>query len=200
MFIQLTPAQIKAMMRAIKNKTGYQLRLTKKQVASASETEFEIFNDDGSPSSLKPFPIQLLKRQTQLLAKAKEQNKPVVISFSASQMSRKSGGIFPLLMAAIPGLLGAAKPIANGFVDGFRNLGKLLGIKGASLETFASDVFPNQTGQSLKIFGEGFVSDDKSTGSSLSIQGQALPQEAVSVSELKKKRNSRKPKPSEITY
>ena len=177
MHVVMNKAQLKRYHSAIKEKKGFELALTKKQIQEASTADI--------PGSV---PIALNKMQAKAFERARAGQKPLKLSFSQTQMSRKSGGfipLVPLLLSALPGLLGAAPQILEGVKSGYENVAKLAGVPtGSGL---------NIHGEGLQIHGSGIDSDNLKKlekfveGSSLRIFGDS-------------KKNDRKPKPHEIMY
>lgn len=143
MFVNLTQVQRRRLAKAIEKREPYTLKLTKKQVSTISDEP-----EDGKVE------LKLNKLQAKQCLKARASGTPFVVSYSKSQIMR--GGfipLIPLLLSALPGLLGAAPQILDGVKSGYENVGKLVGIKAGSSLNLQGDAL-DLHGQSLKIFGE----------------------------------------------
>jgi len=145
--VDLSAAQVKRMQAAHKKQTELTLGLTAKQVST-----------DGVVV------LHLNKRQAAQYNKARAAGKGVRLTWSRSAVAKagKQGGFINLLLAALPGLLSAAPDIGTAFIDGFKNVGKLLGIPGSGLVNLGQGVFVDKednvdSGAGLKNFGEGLV-------------------------------------------
>src|SRR5690606_37374563 len=100
-FFKLTKAQTKAVTDAYRVKTAVTLNFTKAQLQSSGAAAFE-----GA------VPVPLNVHQFKRYQSAKNLGQKLSITIAATSM--RIGGFLPLLLAAIPGLLGAAPGIAKG--------------------------------------------------------------------------------------
>lgn len=169
LFFLLSKSQRQQLQKARKAGEAFTLRLSKKQIESIGEFENAESAHQNNPAYVY---IPLNKAQIVHIMKAKNAG-PRAASVSISKSVMQKGGfipLIPLLLSALPGLLGAAPQILGGIKSGYENVAKLAGIKTGS-DTPAPENIPaapgvepdTQTGKSVKLFGE-----------SLNLFGQSL--------------------------
>ncbi len=117
---KLSNVQLRTLGSAIQNKSGFNITLTKKQVA-----------ESGGAHRNGTIQLPLTKPQLVALKVAREAATGMVLVFNSRAFGQRGGFIplLPLLIAAIPGLAASAPDILKSFAGGYKNLAKLSGIK-----------------------------------------------------------------------
>lgn len=126
-YFKLNKRQAGILSRAIANRQGFTMVISKPQVTNSIEATPPAGSTEVPPDYI---PLPLNRIQFAQFQQARSMRSGLTLSFSAHSFSKKGGFIplVPLLLAALPGLFGAAPKIIKAAADGYTNLGKLAGI------------------------------------------------------------------------